>query len=326
MPKISSSAARPCGQHLQFVDQVLALHQHALLLFRLHREAQRAGRARNDRDLANRNAVFLFRGDERMTDFMVSDDLLFILRDDHALLFAAGDHVFGRVVEIRLRNAGTVRANGGECGFVQDIRQLRAGCAGRCVRDAFEIDVRLEYLLFRVDVQNFKSAVHIGQLDGDSAVETTGAKQCFIENLGAVRRAQHHDALAGLEAVHFSQQLIQRLFLLVVVRNAAGIALFADCVDFVDEDDARRLLSSLFEQVAHARGARADEHFNELRAAYEKERTARFAGDRLCEQGFAGSGRAYEQRTLRTCAPIDVYFEGFFRISTISISDSFASS
>ena len=36
-------------------------------------------------------------------------------------------------------------------------------------------------------------------------------------------------------------------------------------IDLVDEDDARRVLLALLEQIAHARGANADEHFNKVR-------------------------------------------------------------
>jgi len=37
-------------------------------------------------------------------------------------------------------------------------------------------------------------------------------------------------------------------------------------VDLVDEDDARRVLLGLAEEVAHARRADADEHLDELGA------------------------------------------------------------
>ena len=55
----------------------------------------------------------------------------------------------------------------------------------------------------------------------------------------------------------------------------------------------------LLEQVAHARGADADEHLNELRAGDREERHARLARDRPREQRFAGAGRADQQDALR---------------------------
>jgi len=55
-------------------------------------------------------------------------------------------------------------------------------------------------------------------------------------------------------------------------------------------------------QGAHARGAHADEHLDEIRPRNREERHVRFAGDGLGEQGFAGAGRADEQHALRDLA------------------------
>ena len=44
----------------------------------------------------------------------------------------------------------------------------------------------------------------------------------------------------------------------------ASAAMTADRVDFINEDDARRVLLALFEKIAHAAGADADEHFDEV--------------------------------------------------------------
>ena len=54
----------------------------------------------------------------------------------------------------------------------------------------------------------------------------------------------------------------------------AGAAVAADGVDLVDEDDRRRRRLGLLEQVAHADGADADEHLDEVGAARSR-RTAR---------------------------------------------------
>ena len=92
----------------------------------------------------------------------------------------------------------------------------------------------------------------IGQLNGDSAVETTRTQQRLVQNLRAVGRRQNDDALARVKAVHLGEQLVERLLALVVAAHARVVAALADGIDFVDEDDARRFLARLLEQVAHA--------------------------------------------------------------------------
>src|SRR6185369_10616936 len=69
-------------------------------------------------------------------------------------------------------------------------------------------------------------------------------------------------------------------------------------VDLVDEDDAGRVLLALFEQVAHAAGTDADEHFHEIRAGNAEERHARFTRDRASEQRLARTGRTHHQHAL----------------------------
>src|ERR1035437_1133017 len=72
----------------------------------------------------------------------------------------------------------------------------------------------------------------------------------------------------------------------------------ADGVDFVDEDDARGILLALFEEVADAACADADEHLDEVRTRNAEERNIGFTGNRTGEQGFTGSGRSDEKHTL----------------------------
>ena len=78
----------------------------------------------------------------------------------------------------------------------------------------------------------------------------------------------------------------------------AGAAVAADGVDLVDEDDAGGVALRLVEQVAHAGGADADEHLDELGAADGEEGHAGLAGDGLGEKRLAGAGRADEEDAL----------------------------
>src|SRR5262249_50987796 len=94
----------------------------------------------------------------------------------------------------------------------------------------------------------------------------------------------------------------ERLLALVVPAAEAGAAMTADCVDLVDEDDARRVLLALLEQVADPRRADADEHLDEIRAADREERHVRFTGDGAREQRLARSRRAHQQHAFRNAS------------------------
>src|SRR3970282_672333 len=103
----------------------------------------------------------------------------------------------------------------------------------------------------------------------------------------------------GVEAVHLHEDLVQRLFALVVAAAQAGAALAADGVDLIDEDDAGGVALGLIEEVAYTGGADADEHLDELGAADREERHAGLPGDRAREQRLAGARRAQQEDAAR---------------------------
>ena len=85
--------------------------------------------------------------------------------------------------------------------------------------------------------------------------------------------------------------------------DCAAAAGAADGVELVDEDDRRRRLLGLLEEVAHAARADADDHLDELRGGEREERHVGLAGDGARQQRLAGAGRAREQHALAGSAP-----------------------
>ena len=144
-----------------------------------------------------------------------------------------------------------------------------------------------------------RAALHVRPVEDDLAVEAAGAQQRRVEHVGAVGGGDDDHVGVRVEAVHLDQDLVEGLLALVVRAAEAGAALAADGVDLVDEDDARRVALGLVEQVAHAAGADADEHLDELGAGDAEERHARLAGDGAGQQRLAGAGRADEQHAAR---------------------------
>jgi hypothetical protein len=118
--------------------------------------------------------------------------------------------------------------------------------------------------------------------------------------LRAVGGAEQDHAGRGVEAVELGEELVERVLALVVAADAAeGAAGPAERVELVDEDDGGGGLPGLLEQVAHAGGADAHEHLDELGAGDREERHAGLAGHGLGDQGLAGAGGADEEDALR---------------------------
>ena len=150
--------------------------------------------------------------------------------------------------------------------------------------------------------QDHLATLHVGTADDDAPVEAAGPEQRRIEHVRAVGRRHQDHAFVRFEAVHLDQQLVQRLLALVVSAAEAGAAMTADSVDFIDEDDAGRVLLALLEQIANAARADAHEHFDEVRTGDGEERHIRFAGDGAGKQRLARSGRSDQQHALRNAS------------------------
>ena len=173
---------------------------------------------------------------------------------------------------------------------------------GVVARDRAEVDVGAERDAARVHLEDRLAAVPVRRLHGDAAVEAARPQQRLVEHVRPVRRGDHDHAGRRVEAVHLGEDLVERLLALVVAAaepGDAGRARAADRVELVDEDDRRRRLLRLLEEVAHARRADADDRLDELRGRHREERDVRLARDGAREQRLAGARRAAEQDAVR---------------------------
>src|SRR5438045_8497368 len=85
-----------------------------------------------------------------------------------------------------------------------------------------------------------------------------------------------------------------------------------NCVNLVDENNARRRFFTLLEHVAHARCTDADKHLNEVRAADGKEWNVRLARNGTRKERFASARRPDHQDAFWNAS---AEFLKFFRIA-----------
>ena len=142
-------------------------------------------------------------------------------------------------------------------------------------------------------------AFPVGPVDHNLAVKAASAQQRRVQDFRPVCCGEQYDPFARIEAVELRQKLVQRLLLFVVTAIDSGAApRLSERVELVDEDDARRRLARLFEEVAYARSTDADEHFHELRSGDREERHARLAGDGLGDQRLTRAGGTDQQHAF----------------------------
>jgi hypothetical protein len=246
----------------------------------------------------NRIALFEQTADDGMARLVVGGVFFLFLRHHDRLALRSDHHAVDRLVAVVHLDDRFIAPRREQRGLVEQILQIGAGESGRAFRKRLEQDFLAQRLVARMHFQDLLPAFDVRAIDHDLAIETAGPQQGRVEHVGAVRRRDQDHAGVLIEAVHLHEQLIERLLALVMAAAQTRAALAADGVDFVDEDDARRRLFRLIEEVANARGAHADEHFDEVRTGNGEKRHAGFARNRAREQRFAGARRAEQQHAL----------------------------
>lgn len=229
---------------------------------------------------------------------MVRGDLLLLLGHDPGPLLRARHDAVDGLVEHLVVDQLQIGARREERRFVQHVRQVGTGEAGRTTGDGAEIDVLRDRLALLVHLEDLQAALHVRPVDRDLPVETARAQQRRVEDVRPVRGGDQDDAALHVEAVHLDEQLVQRLLALVVPAAHSGTAVPADGVDLVDEDDRRGVRLGLLEEVTDPAGTDTDEHLDEVGTGDRVERDPSLAGDGACEQRLARTGRPVQQDAL----------------------------
>ena len=158
-----------------------------------------------------------------------------------------------------------------------------------------EVHVGVERHAAGVDAENLAAALLVGNADDDLAVEAAGAAKRLVDRFGPIGGGDDDQILPRLQPVQQAQQLgDEALFRLAGDLAALG----SDRIDLVDEDDRRRGLGRMLEQLAKLLLALAIGRAHDLRAGDVEEFGVAFIGDGAREPGLAGAGRAMEQNAL----------------------------
>ena len=209
------------------------------------------------------------------------------------LLQSAYNSIYG-IKKILLANRLLVVAGCDEGCLVADIRNI-------CTREAWSLACQQIYIhglvnLDRLEVnqEDGLALVQARKIYVDFSIETACTEQGTVEHVHTVGSSQDNHTSVGAETVHLGEKGVERVLSLIVSTHgwvlAAGTA---HGVNLIDEDDARRFLLCLAEEVADTRCTYADKHFHEVGTAHREERYTSFASHRLRQKSLSGSRRTY---------------------------------
>ena len=240
--------------------------------------------------------------DQRVAHLVVRDDLPLARIEQPVLLLQAGHDPLDGDVEVLHRDLLGAAARRDERRLVHEVREVRAGEAGRERRHLLELHAGRELHLARVDRQDLRAPARSGRSTSTCRSKRPARSSAGSRISGPVGRARaarcrpsgskpSSSTSSWFSVCSFSSWPPPCPASTPRARPSASSSSMKMM--------AGAFCARLLEQVAHARRAHADEHLHELRAADGEERHARLAGDRLGEQRLAGAGRADEQDALR---------------------------
>ena len=233
-----------------------------------------------------------------MAGFVICNHVFFVFRKNGVLFLSACDNDVNRLSKVFRGNATTSHTNGTQGCFVDNVCKVSTGGAGCGFCYKREIHAGLHLDIVCMHLKDILTTGKVRKLHGNAPVKAAGAKQCLIQRLGTVGCGQNNNALVVVKAVHFREELVERLFTLIVGIQG-GIAALTDGVDLIDKDDARCFFVCLFEEVANLCGATTNKHLNKLGTCNLEEGNPRFTGNGFGNERFAGTRRAYQKRTAR---------------------------
>src|SRR5690554_2959528 len=272
-----------------------ALGQAVTVFFRQEHGHTQGAPTGNDGHLVDRVVLGHQTTDNGVTGLVVGGIELFFLGHDHG--FALGTHhdlVLGQL-EFGHFHHPLVGAGSKQGRLVDQVGQIGTGEPRGPAGNRRGHYIVTHRHPAHLHLENLFATTDIRQPHHYLTVEAAGAQQRRVQHVRAVGGGNDDDAVVGLEAVHFHQQLVEGLLALVVTAAEAGTTMAADGIDLVDEDDAGRMFLGLLEHVTHAAGTDTDEHLDEIGAGNGEEGHLGFAGNRLGQKGLAGTRLADHQ-------------------------------
>ena len=243
---------------------------------------------------------------------MVSGIHLFPVIHCHRLALGTHQNFVFCFVKIFQRYLAFVLTGSQQSGFVNQIGQIGPRETGRAAGHRGQINVFCQRNFFDVNLQNFFPPLNIRIGNRHLTVKTPRTQQSRIQNIGTVGRRNQNYALIIVKAVHLHQQLVQRLFALVIAAAQTGTAMAADRVNFIDKQQTGRIFFGLGKHIPHPRSTDTDKHLNKIRTGNRKKRNVSLTGHRFGQQGFTRTRRADHQHALRNTSAQPLKFAGIF--------------
>ena len=132
-------------------------------------------------------------------------------------------------------------------------------------------------------LENLNTTPHVRSIHHDLPIKPPRSEQGRVENIWPVSRSNQDHTFCRIKPIHLDEQLIERLFTLIMTSTQPCSTKSANGINFIDKNNAGRMFLSLLEKVTNTRRSNAHKHFNEVRSTNTEKRHIGFAGNGLSQ-------------------------------------------
>jgi hypothetical protein len=140
--------------------------------------------------------------------------------------------------------------------------------------------------------------MQIGSSYHHLTVDAASTQKGRIEDFRAIGSSEEDNALAGVETIHFRQELVEGLLALIVMLHGMYPARLPHYIQLIDKDDRWRLLLRLLKEITHSCCAHPSKHFHKLRATQAEKWYMGLARHGPGQESFARAWRTNQQHAL----------------------------
>ena len=234
-----------------------------------------------------------------MSTFVIRGDKTLFVAHHSSTPLRSGHHSIHSFIKELVGDFCCVLTSCQKCCLVENVGEVGSGETGSFPRKYCQVHTLRHGLTFGVNFQNLLATLHVRCIHLNLAIKTTGAQQCWVQNVRPVGRGNQNNVRLGVKTVHLHQKLVEGLLTLIVASAHASPTVTPHRIDLINEDDGGCIFLGLSKEVSHARRSHTDKHLDEVRTRNGIERDIGFACHGPRQQSLAGSRRAIEKNTLR---------------------------
>ena len=143
--------------------------------------------------------------------------------------------------------------------------------------------------------ENLLPCLEFRESNFDHSVESAWPSQRWIQDVFSVCCCEDDHCFTCWKSIHLDEHLVQGWVFLLI---SWCFSLFADRVNFINENDWRSLLPGFSKQLSNTWCTETDKHFDKLRTRDIKERSSRLSCTSFGKHSFTSTWWTCEQGTF----------------------------